>query len=230
MATTSSAGARPGRPAADDAGHTPARDTGPPRAGGTLRRLPVPVSQPPFDDEIGVAPPAGAVRRRTRRGGQVQGTLALAVVASADLVEPPPPDPADGAHPRPALPDPRRWTATLAQAALEGMHGRRSIQQLVRWTDEAVYKAIARRAAEQVATPAVRPRVRTIRSCQVTDTVAEVCVVVQLGTRVRAVAVRLEAVDDRWLCTAFDVVERPPARPSGRRPQLPAHAASNAEA
>ncbi|TDE15963.1 Rv3235 family protein [Jiangella asiatica] len=193
--------------------------------GGRVRRLPLPVCEPPFDDELGIVPATSAVQRSRAPSGHVQGTLAVSVGPSAQPAEPPAlvvdDLPFEGSTPAAAapaaLPDPRRWTATLAQAAIEGVHGRRSLQQLVRWTDEAVFRALARRAADQPATPTARPRVRTIRACRVTDTVAETCVVVQLGRRVSAVAVRLEAVDDRWVCTAFDLVERPSTRRPGKR-------------
>ncbi|WP_157987437.1 Rv3235 family protein [Jiangella endophytica] len=144
------------------------------------------------------------------------------------------------------LPDPRRWTARLAQSALECLHGRRPVQQLVRWTAEPVYRELNRQAVAQDDAPTVRPRIRSLRVCRVSASVAEASVVVQLGPVVRAVAVRLEADDGRWLCTAFEVVDPgPPRRPkrgAGRgdrrdaqgrqaiRAQRPAQASSNASA
>lgn len=115
------------------------------------------------------------------------------------------------------LPDPRRWTARLAQSALECLHGRRPLQQLVRWTAESVYRDLSRRAVALEEAPAVRPRIRALRVCRVTPGVAEASVVVQVGEVARAVAVRLEADDGRWLCTAFDIAEPSPARRGTRR-------------
>ncbi|RIQ16371.1 Rv3235 family protein [Jiangella rhizosphaerae] len=109
------------------------------------------------------------------------------------------------------LPDPRRWTARLARSALECLHGRRPVQQLVRWTAEPVYRDLTRRAVAQEAASAERPRIRALRVCRVTPSVAEASVVVQLGPTTRAVVLRLEADDGRWLCTAFDLVEPHPA-------------------
>lgn len=130
------------------------------------------------------------------------------------------------------LPDPRRWIARLAQSALECLHGRRPVQQLVRWTAEPVYRDLSRRAAAQEDAPAVRPRIRSLRVCRVTGSVAEASVVVQLGRAARAVVVRLEADDGRWLCTAFEVVEPGPVQRPGRgaRGQRAAQASSNASA
>lgn len=264
----------------------------PEKAVSRARRLPLPVTEPPFDDELGivtgwervVAGPGGGRRRGEVPG---QGLLPLELDPDLGLVEPPaaglggrwgpsgpaglgtadslwlrrlgpePPDPrrAASARARPAttpppaataaqapttaavvpavsagdgLPDPRRWIARLAQSALECLHGRRSVQQLVRWTDEPVYRALARRAGEQEATPAERPRIRSLRVCRVSARVAEASVVVQLGEATRAVTVRLEADDGRWLCTAFDLVE--PGPPRRKRRQRAAQASSKATA
>lgn len=221
-----------------------------------VRLLPAPVTEPPFDDELGTV-----VARGDRRppdgphapGTPIQGTLPLDLepdLAFEDYLQPldadepaaadslwlrypgpePPPvrSPASGSatamrvRPAPAtaadeLPDPRRWTARLARSALECLHGRRPLQQLVRWTAEPVYRDLARRAIAQDEAPAVRPRIRALRVCRVTPTVAEASVVVQWGGAARAVAVRLEADDGRWLCTAFDLVEPGPPRRADRR-------------
>lgn len=191
---------------------------GPPRR--RPRRLPLPTSQPPYDDEIGV-PPTPHPGRRIAGGGPTQGALALSFTAGTGVAPAPEShprlrlvgedaQPAAASHHPPGLPDPRRWTVKLAQAAFEGVHGQRPIQQLTRWTDDAVYRSLARRAADQAATSVVRPRVRSIRVCRVSDLVAEASVVVTLGARIRAVAVRLDAVDDRWLCTTFDIIDGGP--------------------
>lgn len=238
-----------------------------------VRLLPAPVTEPPFDDELGIV-----VARGDRRppdgppapGTPIQGTLPLDLepdLAFEDYLQPldadgpavagslwlrypgpePPPlrSPASGSAaamrasgagaeasagraaatggPRrdgagtDELPDPRRWTARLARSALECLHGRRPLQQLVRWTAEPVYRDLARRAIAQDEAPAERPRIRALRVCRVTPTVAEASVVVQWGGAARAVAVRLEADDGRWLCTAFDLVEPGPPRRASRR-------------
>lgn len=234
------------------------------------RRLPVPVTEPPFDDELGIVPGDERIGVGAWLGRQIpgQGLLPLEVEPDAGLGEAsipaglgehvvadslwlryPGARPPAAGEPAPqpelaggpsipslpptgdGLPDPRRWIARLAQSALECLHGRRSLQQLIRWTDEPTYRALARRAVEQEATPAERPRIRAMRVCRVTDAVAEASVVVQLGAAVRAVAVRLEADDGRWLCTAFDIVDPgPPRRSRGRGRQRAAQASSKATA
>jgi hypothetical protein len=105
------------------------------------------------------------------------------------------------------LPDVRAFSARLAQAIVETLHGQRPIQQLLRWTDETVYGDIADRLAQRPhAVPAAKPVLRGIRICTPTDGIAEASVVVQTGPRCRAVAMRLEGLDGRWRCTAFELV------------------------
>jgi hypothetical protein len=105
------------------------------------------------------------------------------------------------------LPEPRRWSARLAQAIVETLHGHRPVQQLLRWTDDAVYTAITNRLASWPRTaPAVRPTLRSIRVCTPTDGVAEASVVVQTGNRCRAMAMRLEGLDGQWRCTALEII------------------------
>jgi hypothetical protein len=193
----------------------------------TIRRLPCPAPDPPFDDEIGIRPD-------TRPAPAIQGALALAFMlptgvpaepeapANLRLVDDPSadtlarrdePDPfvAEFTARRPTsgevLPEPRRWSARLAQAIVETLHGHRPVQQLLRWTDDAVYTAITNRLASRPrATPRARPTVRSIRVCTPTDGVAEASAVIQTGHRCRAIAMRLEGLDGQWRCTALEII------------------------
>lgn len=191
-----------------------------------LRRLPLPASQPPYDDEVGIVLPPQDQRRRglVEARTAAQGALALSITAS-NAVPSAPQLPArlrlvgDGVPVEGSragrlagngLPDPRRWTAQLTQAAIECIYGQRPVQQLLRWTNEAAYNDVVRRNIRQDVTPIGPSRVRSVRVCRVNDAVAEASAVVQLGPRAQAVALRLEAVDGRWLCTAFDLIETTP--------------------
>lgn len=113
------------------------------------------------------------------------------------------PDPGGLDH----LPDPRRWSALLAQAVVEILAGRRPAGQVVRWTDRDVFERIARsapRRAERVGGTPVR--VRRVRVSTSVDGTVEAVAVVDDGTRCRALAMRLEGLQRRWLCTALDIV------------------------
>ena len=162
-----------------------------------LRRLPVPASEPPYDDE----------RTGTRGAGvpAVQGTLALAFLLPSGLPTTPvaPPElrlvparpeaeeQADAVDfgPQPTatadLPEARGWAGRFAQALVEVLAGDRPLAQLVRWTSSAVYDEVS----GLIAGPGV----------------AEICALVRRGARSTAVALRLEGLDGRWQCTALEL-------------------------
>jgi hypothetical protein len=109
------------------------------------------------------------------------------------------------------LPDPERWAAMIGQAVVEILAGRRPPTQVVRWLDGPVYERV-RRSAEVLKTKdggrraGVPVRVRRVRLGPVAEGRVEAAVVVDDAVRCRALALRLEALDGRWLCTALDVV------------------------
>jgi len=177
-----------------------------------LRRLPVPVAQP--------HPALRVVRDGPEDVPAAQGTLSLPlpptgigndVGLGVDVGG----DPADdsAAH-RPAagpvLPDPGQWAAQFVQAAVEVTSGMRPSSQLLRWTSDEVRGMLTRRAelARQAVLRGRRLRrsvVRSTRVCLLRDGVAEACVLVNDGARVRAVALRLEGHDGRWRVTALQI-------------------------
>jgi hypothetical protein len=112
------------------------------------------------------------------------------------------------------LPDPQQWAARLAQAVVEIVAGARPASQLWRWTTQPVLDDVRRRirpAAPQPTRPArSRPPVgaviRSVHVCEPADGIAEVTAIVHAKPRTRALALRLEGLDGRWLCTALDWV------------------------
>lgn len=147
-----------------------------------------------------------------------QGMLALSLLPRQ---EPPPVD-LPVLHPGssvvPVDPRMRRIIEERAhrfcQAAVEIVAGDRPVSQVVRWASRDVH-ADLRRRAHLVARAGghqpglaqvqpVRPRVESVHSCFVTETIVECGVRVRYGHRSRAVAARFERVDERWICTALD--------------------------
>jgi len=179
-----------------------------------LRVVPAPSWEPPGRDPRPSAPLPPAA---------TQGTLALAFVlpsglpaepAAPDLVLVPAPrrpwqpddvdddDPPDFTH-RAELPDPRLWAARLCQAVLEVLAGGRPVTQLLRWTSFPVYTELADRRPAPGARHGLarRESVRSVHVCEPADGVAEVALVVAGPDRPRAVALRLEGLNGRWVCT-----------------------------
>lgn len=164
-----------------------------------LRLLPAPSPDPPYDDE------------RTSDRPSVDGSLALAFPTTRPEIplRLAPPAVARGEVRQFELPDPRQWCRQLIQAVVESLLGDRPVGQLARFATLDVLEAIERAAHQlrpRTRDPrAPRPRLRSVHLSEPQDGVAEACAVVSLGVRSRALALRLEALDGRWQCTAFEV-------------------------
>jgi hypothetical protein len=106
-------------------------------------------------------------------------------------------------------PDPRPWVGRLTQALVEVLAGVRSAAQLSRFaTLEILHElelATGRLNTRVGNAPARRPTVASVRVCQVSADVAEACAVFDTGARRRALALRLEAVEGHWRCTALQI-------------------------
>ncbi len=103
-------------------------------------------------------------------------------------------------------PDPHRWAAGLVQSLLEVLAGDRPPQQVMRWLDTSIYdglQAVLRSHPRRPGPPGV---VRSVHVCRPHGDAAEVTVVVGVGTRVRAVALRLDGVGARWRCTRLAIL------------------------
>jgi hypothetical protein len=166
----------------------------------TLRLLPAPDIDPPYDD----LPPEDTVPGRP----QIDGTLALAFPVEPDalplrLV---PPAAARPSGDTDGLPEVRAWAARLTQAIGEVLAGARAPSQLNRHTTWEVLQHLERAAGRlgRWRVPG-RPMVCSVHVGRPRDDAAEVCAVVDTGRRHRALALRLEARDDVWICTALQV-------------------------
>ncbi|MCI0688187.1 MAG: Rv3235 family protein [Sporichthyaceae bacterium] len=130
--------------------------------------------------------------------------------------------------PRAQLPDPRATGLGLALALGEALAGVRPADQLARSFTETAFDSVlaavparklaARRSARtagraagqavgRTAASAARARVkvRSVRSFEPADGVAEVCAHVLVGDRARALALRLEGMAGRWVCTEVHI-------------------------
>ncbi|MFC7431035.1 MULTISPECIES: Rv3235 family protein [unclassified Agrococcus] len=112
------------------------------------------------------------------------------------------------------LPDPAPLVENLTRCVIEVLLGVRDVEQVARWVTEDTYLHLARRAIAS-------RRTRTLRRQQATrigfrigptvvthpaDGVVEATAIVRSPGRTRAVAMRLEGLDDRWRATALHVL------------------------
>ncbi|WP_462418044.1 Rv3235 family protein [Kytococcus sp. Marseille-QA3725] len=103
----------------------------------------------------------------------------------------------------PALP----WAAHLSRSMVEVMEGSRDAQQLARWVTPEILTRLARRntLSRRLGTATGSTGVRTVRACHVRDGIVEVTAVVVVRGQVRALALRLEGLDGRWLLTVLEM-------------------------
>ena len=107
-----------------------------------------------------------------------------------------------------------RFSGRIVQAVVEIVGGDRPVSQVLRWTTPGVYQDLGRRAhlvaravgqrPGQGGVQGTRPHVVGVRTCFVSDQVAEVSAHVRYGRRSRAVAARFERHRGRWVCSALE--------------------------
>lgn len=105
------------------------------------------------------------------------------------------------------LPEVGPWAVSMARLILEAMDGTRPPAQLRKWLSIPLHQRISRRA-QSARVRRQRPRCPLVRSTLVThpaEGIAEVSLVVSAGDRVRALAMRLDGLDGRWVVTAFEL-------------------------
>lgn len=120
------------------------------------------------------------------------------------------PDEAFDRRPTPLwqLPDPKVATARIAQILIDVMVGQRPVAQLNSVTNAAVRADVLRAVASlppSTNTARMRLQVVSVRVTTPGPTVVEASAVIRGTQRSRAMALRLEGLDGRWLCTALRV-------------------------
>ena len=152
---------------------------------------PAPHREPPFDDEIVDGALVGGYDQRLPF--DTTGPTGTAAPA-----------------PRPhELPDPATWGRRLLVGLVECADGRRPLQQLAAMLSLSVGRGLGAdlEHAARVGDPhwLHRAGVRRVRACEPVEGVAELAATVEVGPRVRAVAMRLELHRGRWQCTRLQL-------------------------
>lgn len=116
--------------------------------------------------------------------------------------------------PRQLLPDPAPLLENLTRCVIEVLAGARELEQLARWVTDDVYRHLLRR--EVLAARARKVKGQSVRRPQFVigrtmlfeprDGVVEAVVMVHMRARSRAVALRLEGMDNRWRASSVNVL------------------------
>lgn len=175
----------------------PLIDPAPPR----LRLLAAPCCEPPYDDELPAAAPAAPSSRRLRVVPEPRS-----LSGSAGAPDPLPDALVDAADAG-SVPPARQFAHAFVQRLLEVMAGLRPLTQLRRDTTVEVYAALEQVLAARPRAAGRRPTSRDVRSVHVQerpDGTAEVCATVVRGSRVRALALRMQLHSaDGWQCSVL---------------------------
>ncbi|MFP7759769.1 Rv3235 family protein [Marisediminicola sp. LYQ134] len=113
-----------------------------------------------------------------------------------------------------SLPSPEPLLENLTRCVIEILAGARDLEQISRWVTDDVYRhllkrvVISARARHAKHQPVVRPTfaIGSTTMCEPRDGAVEAVVIVRGRARTRAVAIRLEGLDDRWRATAINVL------------------------
>lgn len=101
------------------------------------------------------------------------------------------------------LPDPKQATARIAQVLLDVMNGQRPVAQLNHLTTTSVRTQVLNSVARLTRDQRHRCVVSSLRVTTPGPSVVEASVVLRNAGRSRAMALRLEGLDGRWICTAM---------------------------
>ena len=150
----------------------------------------VPDPAPPYDDAPRGAPggrPPGQTPSETRQRQRVAGSdaadVGLAIAAMADATVASAGRPGYGQFAG-------HWPSQFAQVLAETLAGSRPLGQLGPWTTQQTRRRISQLGP--ILSTAHRPRVKRVIVTSPAGGVLEMAIIVGLGTRVRALAVRLE--------------------------------------
>lgn len=100
------------------------------------------------------------------------------------------------------LPELRKWIASYAISVLEVWNGRRQPAQLVARTHYVIFNQLLR----DMGMLKTVGKIKRMHLEEPLDGVCEAALTVELNGRIRAMVIRCEGVDGRWLCTALDLI------------------------
>jgi hypothetical protein len=115
---------------------------------------------------------------------------------------------------RSTLPDPAPLLENLTRCVIEVLAGARDLEQIARWVTDDVYRhllkrvVLSTRARQARGQKATRPffTIGSTNYSEPRDGIIEAVVIVRGRARTRAVAIRLEGLDQRWRATAINVL------------------------
>ena len=100
------------------------------------------------------------------------------------------------------LPELHAWTMKFIVSVVEIWAGRRQPAQLISWCHRVIYMELLRNSGSQKEIG----KIKSIHQSEPLDGICESTALIRYGDRLRAVVIRFEGVDGRWLCTALKMI------------------------
>ena len=100
------------------------------------------------------------------------------------------------------LPELHAWPMKFIVSVVEVWAGRRQPAQLIRWCHRVIYMELLQ---ESGSTREIG-KIKSIHQSEPLDGICESTALIRYGERLRAVVIRFEGVDGRWLCTALKML------------------------
>jgi hypothetical protein len=100
------------------------------------------------------------------------------------------------------LPDIKELTSQFIHNVLEIWAGRRSASQVQAMCHHLIFADLQKNTGQQK----LVGKIRKINVTEPLDGISESTVTVRYGDRLRVVAIRFEGLDQRWLCTALNLI------------------------
>lgn len=101
------------------------------------------------------------------------------------------------------LPDPTKWARALSTGVAESLAGTRPPQQLIRWLDFHIYRALINRCPRSINPRGARPVVTSVKIFAGADNSVEACSVVRFGPRSHAFALQFRPIESKWRCCSL---------------------------
>ena len=102
-----------------------------------------------------------------------------------------------------SLPDAAKWARALTTGVAESLAGTRPPQQLMRWLDFHIYRALVNRCPKRVNPRGARPVVTSVKVFVGAENSVEACSVVRFGVRSHAFALQFRAIESKWRCCSL---------------------------
>ncbi len=100
------------------------------------------------------------------------------------------------------LPDIAQWALKFGTSVLEIWAGKRQPAQLARWCHRGIYPDLVK----AVGSESHVGKIRKLHQTQPLDGICETMITVRFEDRIRALVIRFEGVDHRWLCTCLTLL------------------------